>query len=238
MVMILIFLLAGAVSVGASALLTRTTETRSGASSDFATQSAVAEMAYAASHSCSPSPDFALQLTCAGQAGAPNAALTPLSMGTPKPVGASDSCSVTVLTASQPTWLLLSVRPRGTLTFAYIRTFSTGTPAPTCLEDLKSIKGVLPGCMAAAAQGQQALALACAIPQLPASRLYLVVRNGQPAQGFTVSANTSTAGAGGGGAFYMTIAGTGFPFPMDLEQAIMYIPNQGRPQVRYEAPLP
>lgn len=250
-VMILVFLLAGAVSIGASALMARMGNHGQAVAEDFAAQSAVAA---AASYAASPTStcvgnivDFTVaQPSPAAQAGrCAGLGAVPLNSLTTKDLGPwSGDCSATNLTSYQNTnlviffnarWLAPSI-PAHTMS-AYIDKFQASTPDP-CSSN--PAPGNTP-CSAAPKSGVSPLVFACNLGVPPTGTLwYLIVRNGaaQPRQVFFLS-YTSPGIQNNTGTLYVTVAGTGLPTPRDYEQAIFYSPSKGASlQLLYEAQLP
>jgi len=251
-VMILIFLLAGAVSIGASALMARMGNHSQAVAEDFAAQSAIAAAAsYAAStSSCvgnivdftvvqpSPGPQAG---RCAGLSGVPVNSLNTKDLGQ-----WSGDCSATNLTSYQNTnvviffnarWLPPSI-PAHNMS-AFIDKFQASTPDPCSSNPALGS----PPCSAAVMAKPVAspLVLPCNLPAPPTGTAwYLIVRNGaaQPKQVFFLS-YSSSASQNSSSTLYVTVAGTGLPIPRDYEQAIFYSPSKGASlQLLYEAQLP
>lgn len=247
-VMILIFLLAGAVSVGAAALLARLQGAGNAFTDDFAAQSAVAAAAsFAAAHpsGCPAAPSgLSSSFTVPHPPpGRPQPGLcTSLSGVPPTPFSSfnlsawsSDGCSVTDLSpfksAQITLWIFFNARWRGSA-FAYVDNVNlpTGsTSAPGCPQAMPS--GKLP-CSARPTPEAFPVALSCTLAERP----FLFVRNAarQPQQAFYLQ----PASQDNDGTLYVTAAGTGRGPGKDYEGAVLYRTGRGALQLRYEAPLP
>ena len=247
-VMILIFLLAGAVSIGAAALLARLQGTGNAFTDDFAAQSAVAAAAsFATAHpsGCSaavsglpstftvphPPPGRPQPGLCTSLAGVPPSPFSSFDLG----AWSSDGCSVTDLSpfksAQITLWIFFNARWRGSA-FAYVDNVSppSGTiSAPACPQVMPSSK--LP-CSARPSPEAFPVAVSCTLAEHP----FLFVRNAarQPKQAFYLQ----PASQDNDGTLYVTAAGTGRGPGKDYEGAILYRTGRGALQLRYEAPLP
>jgi hypothetical protein len=231
----LIFLLAGAVSIGAVSVLTRMDRTHDNLADDFAAQSAVA---WAASRAAQPSTcpliarQFALTLPtsptrptgwCVGVSGV---APPPYSSLSPKP---PLPWSVTTLPApktSQQTSLLILLFGRWQ-SDACIYVGSTASPTGLCP----------PQCSASPpTQSLAPVALLCPLSSL-SPPLSLFIRNGgvPPTQVFYA---TSDGTASGNGTAFLFVVGTGRGPGKDYEAAVFFKPSTGPLQLQYEAPLP
>jgi hypothetical protein len=250
-VMILVFLLAGAVSIGASSLMARMGNHGQAVAEDFAAQSAVAAAAsYAAStSSCvgniadftvaqpSPGPQAG---RCAGLSGVPLNSLNTKDLGQ-----WSGDCSATNLTSYQNSNLVIFFNARwlppsipGHTMSAYIDKFQATSRDPC---STNPAPGNAPCSAAKPDAGVSPLVLPCNLTAPPTGTLwYLIVRNAaaQPRQVFFLSYTTPGIQSNTG-TLYVTVAGTGLPTPRDFEQAIFYSPSKGAPlQLLYEAQLP
>lgn len=258
-VMILIFLLAGAVSVGAGSLLTRMRTTGSDVTDDFAVQGAVAA---AASHAASQTNPTTGCLTSSGStfpiplpSNPPGQASTGSQTG--RCVGFSgmsmnafsrvdvgpwlNGCSTTDITAYQNNNVSIFFDRRwqlGQNTAAYVEKAPT-TGTVNCLATPTLSNRV---CLAPAqAAIYPPVAFQCQLPTVPSGTgLYLVISSGtgQPKQAFFVS-SPSAGSQTNTGFLYLTVAGTGLPSPRDYEEGHFYLQNKtAQLQLLYEAPLP
>ena len=255
-VMILIFLLAGAVSIGAGSLLARMRTTGSDVTNDFAVQGAVAA---AASHAASQTTSTIGCLTsggstfpivlpsnppgqaangsqtgrCVGFSGMSMNAFSRLDLGP-----WLNGCSTTDITSYQNSTVSIFFDRRwqqGQNTVAYVEKVSTSG----------SVNCLTPANQVCAAPAQAAMyppvAFQCPLSTVPSgTHLYLVVSSGtgQPKQAFFVS-SPSSGSQNNAGFLYLTVAGTGLPSPRDYEEGHFYLPYKtAQLQLLYEAPLP
>lgn len=247
-VTVLIFLLAGAVSIGVASLLARMRTTGSDITNDFAVQSAVAAAASASQTSaCAPGKPSFFKFAqpsaspqsgfCAGLDKVPS---TPLTSKDLAPW--SSHCSATDLTAGFPGstrfWIVFGARWLGLNTSANVYRVPVSNSTP-CNPGISIGNPVCPGANNPA--GGYPIALSCSVPtNLSTDHLYLVIRNmaDQPTQAFFISSTASSI-ATSGGLLYTTVTPTGLPPPADYEEAVFYLPSTAAQlKLLYEARLP
>jgi len=245
--MILVFLLAGAVSVAATSLLARMRATSSDVTNDFAVQGAVAAAASgsqasscASGYSTFPIPQVSSSPgtvgTCAGLSQAASGALTMMDLGSFDLRG----CSATNLSTYQnnTALILFAARWAGTLSAmpsVNVLNVPDSTTDPCSATVGPSICSPKPQ---PGSNPVYPIALSCpkqAAP--PSTHPVLIVRNAlkQPKQFLFQSSTVS-----GTGMLYMTVAPTGLAAPADYEEALFFLPSKTAQQVQllYEAPLP
>ncbi len=232
----LIFLLAGAVSIGAVSVLTRMDRAHDNLSDDFAAQSAVA---WAASRAAQPSTcpqiarQFALTLPtsptqttgwCVGVSGV---APPPYGSLRPKPPLPWSVTTLSVPTTSQQASLLIMLFGRWQSDTCIYVASSTSGPTGLCP----------PLCSASPpTQSPAPVALLCPLSSL-SPPLSLFIRNGgvPPTQVFYVMSDGTVTG---NGTAFLFVVGTGRGPGKDYESAVFFKPSTGALQLRYEAPLP
>jgi len=258
--MTLIFLLAGAVSVGASSLLIRMRSTGSDVTDDFTVQSAVAAAASHAASQTTPTigclasggSTFPIALptnppgqlsngsqtgTCVGFSGVSMNGFSRVDLGP-----WLNACSTTDITNYQNSTVSMFFDRRwqlGQNTVAYVEKASTRSSLnclPTTSPGSQRLCSALPQ-----AAIYPPVALRCQLPAVPSGTgLYLVIGSGtgQPKQAFFVS-SPSAGSQTSTGFLYLTVAGTGLPSPRDYEEGHFYLQNKtAQLQLVYEAPLP
>src|SRR5262245_22989239 len=219
-VMMLIFLLAGAVSIGATNVLGRTDNTHDVAADDLAVQSAVA---VAADHAANRrpcgarlTPDFTFGKNvgfCVSVTEIPPAPLNGLALTQRAP----DGCSVTDLNNSAGTvkWIIILTAHWQPGSYAYIGE-GGGAACPASRPTT-----VPQGCFADKLPDAYSVAYPVALKCTPAStHSSLYVRNGpgQPRSALSMQLDSSP----GTGVLYVTVTSTGLASPRDYEEAILY----------------
>ena len=234
-VMMLIFLLAGAVSIGATNVLGRTDSTHDVAAEDLAVQSAVA---VAADHAANRrpcgarlTPDFTFGKNvgfCVSVTEIPPASLNGLTLTQRAP----DGCSVTDLNSSAGTvrWIIILTAHWQPGSYAYIGE-GGGTACPTSRP-----LTVTPGCFADIRDAYSVaypVALKCTLSGAHPS---LYVRNGpgQPRSALSMQLDS----APGTGFLYVTVTSTGLASPRDYEEAILYSPRPNVANLKLEIAAP
>lgn len=241
-VMMLIFLLAGAVSIGATNVLGRTDSTHDVAADDLAVQSAVA---IAADHAANRrpcgarlTPDFTFGKNvgfCARVTEIPPAEIPPAAVplnGLTLTQRGPDGCSVTDLNNSAGTvkWVIILTAHWQPNSYAYIGD-GGGTACPA------SRPLVPPGCFADRLPNQYSVAYPVALKCTPAStHPSLYVRNGpgQPRSALSMQLGSSP----GTGVLYVTVTSTGLASPRDYEEAILYSPQPNVVYLKLETAAP
>ena len=241
--MILIFLLAGAVSIGASALMARVGNHGEAVADDFAVQSAVAVTAskLTASGGC---PTNSL---CLAETKVPLAPLASLPFSQPTNVCAVASLSRFESSLPSTLWIFFNARWQGLpgqTMFAYVD--MSADPMPTC----RTSPGTGTQCSAPPQTPRYAQPSAlppCSLSAPPQGmHWWLFVHNDnngnqpapQPKQAFVLQSATPSAGQSVG-TLYVTASSTGPRISPDYEEAFFYLPPVGvQLQLLYEAPLP
>ena len=235
-VMMLIFLLAGAVSIGATNVLGRTDGTHDVAAEDLAVQSAVA---VAADHAANrrpcgarPAPDFTFGTNvgfCVSVTDIPAAApLNSLPLKQPGP----DGCSETDLTsAGTVKWVIILTAHWQLGSYAYIGDAGQGPCPPSRPNSLAQ------GCFAEQLPDAYPVALKCTT--LASSHPALYVRNaaGLPRSAFSMQLDSTATSTPGTGMLYVTVTRTGLVSPKDYEAAILYSPRPSAVSLKLETPL-
>ena len=235
-VMMLIFLLAGAVSIGATNLLNRTDGTHDVAADDLAVQSAVAVAADHAANrrSCgaSQAPDFTVGRNvgfCVSLTEIPPAApLNSLALTQRGP----DGCSVTELksTGTVKWWVIILTAHWQPGSYAYIGDAGAAACPPS------RPPGISQGCFAEQLRNAYPVAYPVALKCTPAiTRPALFVRNGpgQTRSALSMQLDSSP----GTGVLYVTVTSTGLVSPRDYEEAILYSPQPNVVNLKLETAL-
>jgi len=222
-VMMLVFLLAGGVSIGAINLIGRTDGTHDLAADDLAVQSAVA---VAANHAASrgpcgahPGPDFTLGKNtgfCASLADMPPPQLSSLALTQSAPTGCSGYADLKS-TISVKWVIILTARwqPGG---YAYIGDAGAAACLPAHPNTIPQ------GCFADQLPGAVAYPIALKCTPAVGTRPALYVRNGsgQLISALSMQLDSSSSGTG---VLYVTVTSTGLASPKDFEEAILYSPR-------------
>lgn len=235
-VMMLIFLLAGAVSIGATNVLGRTDSTHDVAADDLAVQSAVAIAADHAANrrpcGASATPDFTLGKNvgfCVRVTEIPPAPLNALTLTQRAP----DGCSVTDLNNSAGTvkWVIILTAHWQPDSYAYIGD-GGGTACPASRPTVP--QGCFADRLANAYSVAYPVALKCSTPASTHPSLYVRNGPGQPRSALSMQLDTSP----GTGVLYVTVTSTGLASPRDYEEAILYSPQPNVVNLKLETAAP
>ena len=236
-VMMLVFLLAGAVSTGASNVLHRTDSTHDPAADDLAVQSAVA---IAASHAARrgpcgarQAPDFTFGKNvgfCVSLADMPSPQLSPLALAQGPPSGCSGYADLK--SAISVRWVIILTAHWQPGSYAYIGDGGAAACPPSLPTKLQQ------GCFAEQLPNAYAVAYPVALKCTPTgTRPALYVRNGtgqlRSALGMPLDGSLS-----GPGVLYVTVTSTGLVPPKDYEEAILYSPRPNSVNLKLETALP
>ena len=235
-VMMLVFLLAGAVSIGAINVLGRTDSTHDPTADDLAVQNAVA---IAANHAASrgpcgarQAPDFTFGKNvgfCASVADMPSPRLSTLALTEGAPSGCSGYADLKSATSVR--WVIILTAHWQPGSYAYIGDGGAAACPPSLPTKLPQ------GCFAEQLPDAYAVAYPIALKCAPTgARPALYVRNGsgQIRSALSMQLDSSSSGTG---VMYVTVTSTGLVPPKDYEQAVLYSPRPNAVNLKLEAAL-